>query len=335
MRIAIIGGGSFGTAMGCAARRADVAVQLWAREPEVAEAINAGRDNPLFLGGIPIEPGIAASTELEKVVAAVDGVLLAVPSQFLRDITRRLRPLLPPGMPVVSCSKGIERRTCALMPEIIAESLPTATGAVLAGPSFARELAQGRPTAVTFACTDAQVAASFATALTSRHFRVFTSQDPVSATIGGAYKNVLAIACGIALAREMGENIRAFLIARGLREMALIARAKGGNPFNLLGLAGSGDVTLTCTGTQSRNTTFGMELGQGRSTAEVLAGRKTVTEGVATAESICELGQRLGIELPVASMVNQIVNHGAPIDAAFERLLAEPVGPELGGAAGT
>lgn len=330
MRIAIIGGGSFGTALACAARRAGLKVALWAREPEVVAAINSGAANPQFLQGIPLPPGIMAVTDLKQAVERADGVLLAVPSQFLREVAAKLRPLLPPGMPVVSCSKGIEKVTCALMPEVIAASLPHVAIAVLAGPSFARELAQGLPTAVTLACADQAVAARFAAAFTSAHFRMFTSNDVVSATIGGAYKNVLAIACGIAIARNMGENMRGFLIARGLHEMAAIARAKGGKPLNLLGLAGSGDVTLTCMGTQSRNTTFGMELGKGRTVADVLAERTVVTEGVATSASMTELARRLGLTLPIASAVDRIVNEGAAIDAAFESLLAQPPGPELG-----
>jgi glycerol-3-phosphate dehydrogenase (NAD(P)+) len=315
--------------MACAARRAGLEVRLWAREPEVVEAINAGKGNPYFLEGIGIEPGITASTDLGEAVADTDGVLLAVPSQFLRGIAQQLRPLLRHGTAVVSCSKGIERGTCALMPEVIAETLPEASVAVLAGPSFAKEVARDLPTGVTLACADERVGARVAAALTSVRFRVFTSVDPISATIGGAFKNVLAIACGIAIARDMGENMRGLLIARGLREMASIARAKGGDPLNLLGLAGSGDVTLTCMGTQSRNTTFGIALGKGRSTAEILAERTVVTEGVHTAASITELGKRLGLRLPIASAVNRIVNEGAAIDETFARLLTEPIGPEL------
>jgi glycerol-3-phosphate dehydrogenase (NAD(P)+) len=217
------------------------------------------------------------------------------------------------------------------MPEVIAAALPDATAAVLAGPSFATEVALGLATGVTLACADRAKADLLAKALSSDHFRIYTSDDPVSATIGGAFKNVLAIACGIAMARKMGENVRGFLIARGLHEMALIARAKGGNPLNLLGLAGSGDVTLTCMGTQSRNTTFGIALGEGRSPASVLAERKVVTEGVQTAASISELGARLGVRVPIASAVNRIVNEGAAIDTAFAELLAQPAGAELTG----
>jgi glycerol-3-phosphate dehydrogenase (NAD(P)+) len=304
-------------------------VKLWAREPEVAVSINAGRGNPLFLADTPLQSGIAATCNLADACAQADLALLAVPSQFLRSVAQEMRSVLAPGTPVVSCSKGIERRTCALMPEVIAEALPEARIAVLAGPSFAREVALGLPTGVTLASSNLKLAEELALTLTSPHFRIYASNDPISATIGGAFKNVLAIACGIAIAREMGENTRGLLIARGLHEMARIARAKGGNPINLLGLAGSGDVTLTCMGTQSRNTTFGIALGEGRSVADILGERNAVTEGVATAASITALGYRLGLSVPIASAVNRIVNEGASIDRTFADLFAQPTGSEL------
>ncbi len=316
--------------MACVVRRAGLAAKLWAREPEVVDAINGGRGNPVFLPGIPLEPGIRASTDLGETVAATDFVLMAVPSQFLRGVAEQMRNHLRPETAVISCSKGIEIGSCALMPEVIAEALPGATVAVLAGPSFAREVALGLATGVTLACTDEALALRVAEALSSTNFRVYTSNDPVSATIGGAFKNVLAIACGIAIARKMGENMRGLLIARGLYEMAQLAHAKGGNPINLLGLAGSGDVTLTCMGTQSRNTTFGIALGEGRSAADILAERKVVTEGAKTSASITELGGRLGLFLPIMSAVNEIVNEGASIDEAFSELLRRPIGVELG-----
>jgi glycerol-3-phosphate dehydrogenase (NAD(P)+) len=315
--------------MACAARRASLDVTLWAREPEVIEAINAGRGNPSFLPGIFVEPEVTATSDLRGAIRAADFVLLAVPSQFLRGIAEQLRTALRPGIPVVSCSKGIERGTCALMPEVIAEALPQAVVAVLAGPSFAKEVALGLATGVTVASTDPAAAERLAKALSSPRFRVYTSSDPISATIGGAFKNVLAIACGIAIARKMGENVRGLLIARGLHEMASIARAKGGNPINLLGLAGSGDVTLTCMGTQSRNTTFGIAVGEGRSPADILAERKVVTEGVHTAASITELGRRLGIEVPIASAINRIVNEGSPVEATMAELIERPAGAEM------
>jgi glycerol-3-phosphate dehydrogenase (NAD(P)+) len=328
---AIVGGGAFGTAMACAARRAGLEVRLWAREPEVVASINAGNGNPLFLADIPLEAGIVATCHLAEAIETADFVLLAIPSQFLRSIAEKLRGILRSDTPVVSCSKGIERESCALMPEVIAEALPQARVAVLAGPSFAMEVALGLPTGVTLASIDHALAQELSRVLSSARFRIYPSDDPISATIGGAFKNVLAIACGIAIARSMGENVRGLLIARGIYEMARIARAKGGNPLNLLGLAGSGDVTLTCIGTQSRNTTFGIALGQGRLPADILAERKVVTEGVHTAASLSELGRRLGVPVPIASAVNRIVNKGAAIEATFDELLAHPVGSELAG----
>jgi glycerol-3-phosphate dehydrogenase (NAD(P)+) len=295
----------------------------------VADSINGGRGNPIFLPDMPIETGIRATTDLNASIDDADFVLMAVPSQYLRGVAEQLRSSLPPGTAVVSCSKGIESGTLALMPEVLADALPQASVGVLAGPSFAKEVAGRCMTGVTLASPDRALAERLANSLTSSHFRVYTSDDPLSATIGGAFKNVLAIACGIAIARKMGENTRGLLIARGLHEMARIARAKGGNPVNLLGLAGSGDVTLTCMGTQSRNTTFGIALGEGRSAADILAERKVVTEGVATAASITALGRRLGVPVPIASAVNRIVNEGRPIEPTFTDLFAQPVGNEF------
>ena len=328
-RIAVIGAGSFGTAMACAARRAGQEVVLWAREAEVAEAINAGRGNPVFLPDLPVESGIAATTDLDAAVQGADGVLLVVPSQFLRAVAERLRPSLRPGIPVVSCAKGIERGSCALMPEVVAETLPESPVAVLAGPSFAREVAAGLPIGVTLACADRVVGERLARALGTRTFRVYTIDDPISAAIGGAVKNVLAIACGIVTGRKLGAGARALLITRGLYEMALLARAKGGNPANLMGLAGIGDLVLTCTASESRNTSLGIALGEGRKLADILAERRAVTEGVASAESVAELGRRLGIDLAIPAAVDRVLHRGADIDAAMAELLAHPTGPEL------
>ncbi|MCC7016636.1 MAG: NAD(P)-dependent glycerol-3-phosphate dehydrogenase [Rhodospirillales bacterium] len=328
-RMAVIGAGSFGTAMACAARRAGQDVVIWAREPEVAEAINAGRGNPVFLPGIPVDSGIAATTDLAEAVRGADAVLLVVPSQFLRAVAARMRPALPPGVPVVSCAKGIERGTCALMPEVMAETLPESPVAVLAGPSFAREVAAGLPIGVTLACADRAVGEKLARALGTRTFRVYTNDDPISATIGGAVKNVLAIASGIAAGRKLGSGARALIITRGLYEMALLARAKGGKPANLMGLAGIGDLVLTCTGTESRNTSLGIALGEGRGLADILAERKAVTEGVASAASVAELGRRLGVDLAIPAAVDRVLHHGVDIDAAMAELLAHPTGPEL------
>jgi glycerol-3-phosphate dehydrogenase (NAD(P)+) len=330
-RIAVIGGGSFGTAMACVARRAGHHTIIWAREPEVVRSINAGQGNPFFLESVLLETGIAATSDIEVAVNSADLVVFAVPAQHVRAVATQIRPALRPGTPLVSCSKGIERGTCALMPEVLAGTLPDAVIAVLAGPSFAREVGLGLPTGVILACADIATAQRVAAKLRSPAFQVYTSSDPISATVGGAFKNVLAIACGIAIARKMGDNVRGLLIARGLYEMACIARAKGGNPLNLLGLAGAGDVMLSCTGTQSRNVTFGMALGQGRSAADILAERKVVTEGVHSAASISELGRRLGVPVPLAATINRIVNENASIDAVFSEAFAGRPGPELAG----
>ena len=328
-RIAVIGAGAFGTALACVARRAGQDVIMWAREPEVADAIAAGRGNPVYLPGAPLERGIAATADLDRALAGADVVLLVVPSQFFRSVAARMRPALGPGTPVVTCAKGIERGSCALMPEIVAETLPEATVAVLAGPSFAADVAAGLPAGATLACADQAVAERVARSLGTRTFRVYTMNDPVSAAIGGAVKNVLAIACGIVMGRKLGESARATLITRGLYEMALLTRAKGGNPATLMGLAGVGDLTLTCTATQSRNTSLGIALGQGRTLAAVLGERTAVTEGVASSESVTDLGRRLGVDLAIPAAVDAILHRGVGIDAAIKGLLDHPTGPEL------
>lgn len=330
-RIAVVGAGSWGTALACVARRAGQDVTMWAREPDVAQAIHRGLGNPEFLPGIPLEKGIAATADLHAALAEADVVFLVVPSQFLRGIAERMRMALRPGTPVVIGSKGIERGTCALMPEVVAETLPEVRIAVLAGPSFAREVAMDLPTGVTMAAADRALAERLAQTIGTDTFRTYTSDDPVSAAIGGAVKNVLAIACGIATGRKLGDNARATLITRGLFEMAMLARAKGGKPGALMGLAGIGDLTLTCTGLQSRNMSLGVALGEGRRLADILSERKAVTEGVFSAESVTELGRRLGVDMAIPAAVDRVLNHGLDIDAAMAELLAYPTGSELPG----
>jgi glycerol-3-phosphate dehydrogenase (NAD(P)+) len=330
-RITVVGAGSWGTALACVARRAGLDVTMWAREPEVAQSIHRGLGNPEFLPDIGLESGIAATADLHAALAGADVVFLVVPSQFLRGVAERMRATLRPETPVVIGSKGIERETCALMPEVVAETLPEARIAVLAGPSFAREVAMGLPTGVTLASADCTLAERLAQVIGTHTFRMYTSDDPISATIGGAVKNVLAIACGIVTGRKLGDNARATLITRGLFEMAMLARAKGGNPATLMGLAGIGDLTLTCTGLQSRNMSLGVALGEGRRLADILSERKAVTEGVFSAESATELGRRLGVDMAIPAAVDRVLNHDVAIDDAMAELLAHPVGPELPG----
>jgi glycerol-3-phosphate dehydrogenase (NAD(P)+) len=322
-RIGIIGGGAWGTALAATARRAGRDVVLWAREPEVVEAIRTARENPLFLPGVPLDPAIAATADLAE-AAAADAVLLVVPAQHLRRVAEELAPHLRTGTPVVLCAKGIEQKSGAMMTEIAAETLPGAPLAVLSGPTFAIEVARALPTAVTLAASDEALGQRLIVALGTREFRPYLSSDPVGAEIGGAVKNVLAIACGIVAGRRLGDNARAALITRGLAEMTRLAVAKGGRAETLMGLSGLGDLVLTCTAMQSRNHSLGAALGEGQPLAEILGARRSVAEGVDSAEAVVELAARLGVEMPISAGVDAVLHHGAAVDETIERLLDRP-----------
>jgi glycerol-3-phosphate dehydrogenase (NAD(P)+) len=328
-RIGIIGAGAWGTALAQSLSRAGRAVVIWAHEAETVAALNRDHANAVFLPGIALDPAIRATSSLGE-AAAADAVLLAVPAQHLRAIGAALAAAAPVPVPVVVCAKGIEVATGALMTEIVAATLPGRPCAVLSGPTFAAEVARGLPTAVTLACADATLGRSLVDALGSRTLRPYLADDPVGAEIGGAVKNVLAIACGIVIGRGLGDDARAALITRGLAEMVRLARAKGGRAETLMGLSGLGDLTLTCTSLQSRNYTLGVALGEGQALAAILAGRRSVAEGVTSAPATLALAQRLGIDMPIAAAVDAILHRGAAIDAVIEALLARPFRSENG-----
>ena len=322
-RSGIIGGGAWGTGLAVTARRAGRDVVLWAREAEVVAAVNGRHENSLFLPGIALDPDIVATGELAA-AAAADAVLLVVPAQHLRSIAAALAPVLPAGTPVVLCAKGIESGTGAMMSEIAGELLPEAPLAVLSGPTFAGEVARGLPTAVTLATGDAALGQRLIAALGTRSFRPYLAADVAGAEIGGAVKNVLAIACGIVVGRRLGDNARAALITRGLAEMMRLAVAKGGRAETLMGLSGLGDLTLTCTGIQSRNHSLGIALGEGKALAEILGARRSIAEGVASAAAVAGLAERLAIEMPIVAAVDAIINRGAAIDETIAALLGRP-----------
>lgn len=324
MRVAVIGGGAWGTALACVMRRAGHEVVLWAREDDVAASVDAGKGNPVFLPDIDLEPGIAATGDMAKAVTGAETVLLVAPSQFLRAVAEPMALYLAEGAPVVLCAKGIEHGTLAIMTEVAAETLPKNPIAVLSGPTFAREVALGMPTAVTLACADAALGRQLVDRIGIARFRPYLSDDPVGAEIGGAVKNVLAIACGVVAGKKLGDNTRAALITRGLAEMARLGIAKGGRPETLMGLSGLGDLTLTCNGPQSRNMSLGAALGEGRKLDDILAERKSVAEGVFSAESVTALAASLGIEMPICAAVDRVINRGADIDETIAGLLSRP-----------
>ncbi len=321
-RIGVIGGGAFGTAMGCVVRRSGHEVVIWAREPEVVDAINRQGLNPIFLAGVPLVPGIRATGEMAAALDGADFLLLVPPAQRMREIAARLAPLLKRGTPVVSCSKGLERASLALMPEVLAAALPQSPVAVLSGPSFAREIAIDLPCGVALACADGALARRLAALIANPRFGVQANEDPVGTAIGGVMKNVVAIASGVLAGRKLGENARATLVTMGLAEAIRFGLAKGAKRETFDGLAGIGDMMLTANSLQSRNTSLGFALGEGKRLEEVLAGRKEVTEGAFSAQAVVTLAQRLGVDMPISFAVDRLLNHGAALDDAIARLVS-------------
>ncbi|MEQ8508905.1 MAG: NAD(P)H-dependent glycerol-3-phosphate dehydrogenase [Rhodospirillaceae bacterium] len=327
-RIGVIGAGAWGTALAAMARRAGRDVVLWAREEEVVTSINTHHENDVFLPGVALDPAIRATSDYAETVDA-DLVLLVAPAQHLRRVCTDVAKHWTSGVPVVICAKGIERGSNALMTQVIAEALPAAPGMVLSGPTFAKEVAAGLPTAVTLACEDSPLGERAAAAIGTATFRPYLSTDLVGAAIGGAVKNVLAIACGLVEGKQLGDNARAALITRGLVEVVRLAISMGGQSQTLMGLCGLGDLLLTATSMQSRNYSLGVALGQGRTLDQVLGERRAVTEGVYTAEAVVSLAESKNVDMPICRAMDQILNHGVAVDAAIAELLDRPIKEEL------
>ena len=327
--VGIIGAGAWGTALGMAAQRAGCTVVLQAHEPEVALEINARHTNSSFLPDVVLDPAIRA-VEDPAAAAGCDIVLMAVPAQFVRATCARLAGAWTAGRPLVICAKGIEASSGALMTDVVADTLPGAATAVLSGPTFAAEVARDLPTALTVAAVDPSLAQRLADTLGTARFRIYRSDDMIGAQIGGAVKNVLAIACGIIEGKRLGDNSRAALITRGIAEIGRLSLARGGRMETVMGLTGLGDLVLTCTALQSRNFSLGVALGQGQSLQAVLGARRSVAEGVASAGAIVRLAARLGVDMPLSAAVDAVVNHAADIDATIVALLARPPGAETG-----
>jgi len=281
-----------------------------------------GRGLRPFVLRVLVVVGVAALTFLTW--KAADALLLVTPAQHLRSACRSIRPHVAAGVPVVICAKGIELDTGCLMTEAVRAELPDAPLAVLSGPTFAAEVAKGLPTAVTLACADADIGRTLVEAIGGRTFRPYLSDDLVGAQVGGAVKNVLAIACGIVEGRRLGDNARAALITRGLAEIARLGLALGARAETLMGLSGLGDLTLTCSSLQSRNMSLGVALGQGRALAEILGERRSVAEGVYTAKAVTELAAAKGVDMPICAGVDAILNRGADLDRVIEGLMARP-----------
>jgi glycerol-3-phosphate dehydrogenase (NAD(P)+) len=321
-RIAVIGAGAWGTALAQTARRAGRRVKLWARKDEVVEQINRNSRNPTFQPRLVLDAGIVATPELGEAVDGAEAVLLVVPAQYLRAMAAQLAGVLAAGTPIVICAKGIERMSGQLMSSVVADDCRGMPIAVLSGPTFAIEVARGLPTAVTLATADAALGQRLVAALGTRSFRPYLSDDPIGAQIGGAVKNVIAIACGIVEGRQLGENARAALMTRGLAEMMRLGARLGAKRDTLMGLSGLGDLALTCNSDLSRNMSLGIAIGEGKSLAQAQAGKRSVAEGVDGAAAVRALADKLEVDMPIAFAVDAILHHGAAISDTIDRLLA-------------
>jgi glycerol-3-phosphate dehydrogenase (NAD(P)+) len=318
-RIGVIGGGAWGTALAQVAAKAGRDVILWAMEDDVVDAVNSAHENAIFLPGIALEPKVRATSDLDAIGDA-DAWLVVTPAQHMRAVLERAPRS---DVPRILCSKGIEERRGELLHTVAAEACPGAPVAVLSGPTFAHEVARGLPTAVTLAAEDREVAEQLRGAIARPAFRIYLSDDIAGAEIGGAVKNVLAIACGVVEGRGLGQNARAALIARGFAEMTRFGVAMGARPETLAGLSGLGDLVLTCSSTSSRNYSLGKGIGEGRSATELMADRRTVAEGAFTAPVLARLAHERGIDMPIVDAVDRLLN-GAAIESVVEELLARP-----------
>jgi glycerol-3-phosphate dehydrogenase (NAD(P)+) len=329
VKVAVLGGGSWGTALAAHLARGGHRPLLWMRDPARARELNERHASPRYLPGVELPGELSATAHLEEAVDGADTVLVAVPSAFCRDFYRRLAPLLAPGASLVSATKGLEEGTLLRMSELSEEEAPGHPVAVLSGPSFALEVAQGQPTTVVVASRDEGRAAAVQRAVSTRTFRAYTSTDVIGVELGGALKNVIAIAAGITDGLGYGQNTLAALITRGLAEMGRLAAAMGARADTLAGLAGLGDLVLTCTGGLSRNRRVGQALGRGLTLAEALRGLgdaedggHPVAEGVRTTPAACALAARAGVEMPIAFQMQAVLRgEKAPRVAVDELML--------------
>ena len=317
MKIAVVGAGAWGTALAAHLARSGHDVRMWARRAEAAAELAEGT-NSLHLPGAAL-PALDATTDLRSAVAKAEAVVVVVPSEYARATYRGLADALPPGAVLVSATKGLELGSLLRMSEVAAQELPGRPLAVLSGPSFAAEVVAGQPTTVVIASASDHVAELVQQAVSTPTFRAYSSGDVIGVELGGALKNVIAIAAGIVDGLGYGHNTVAALLTRGLAEMTRLAVGSGARPDTLAGLAGLGDLVLTCTGHLSRNRAFGQALGRGATVAEALGRRTTVVEGVRTTAAACDLAERSGIEMPIASHMRSVLYEGKPArDAALD-----------------
>ena len=324
MKLGIIGGGAWGTALAQVAATGGRETLLWALEDEVVDAVNARHENSVFLDGVPLSDSIRATGDLAE-LDQCDAWLVVTPAQHMRSVLERTPDC---GKPLILCAKGIEEHSGELLHQVAKQCCPDAQVAVLSGPTFAHEVAKGLPTAVTLAAEDAALAEQLRDRIALPTFRIYVSDDLAGAEIGGAVKNVLAIACGVVEGKGLGQNARAALIARGFAEMTRFGVACGAQRETLAGLSGLGDLVLTCSSTSSRNYSLGVGIGQGKPAAELLSNRKTVAEGAFTAPVLARLAREKGIDMPIVDAVDALIAGRADVDQVLDALLTRPPRPE-------
>ncbi|MFZ5961735.1 NAD(P)H-dependent glycerol-3-phosphate dehydrogenase [Thalassococcus sp. BH17M4-6] len=336
-RVTVLGMGSWGTALAMVAASAGREVRLWGRRAELAEAITETRVNADYLPDVPLHDNIAAYSDLADALAGTEAVLIVTPSRTLRDLCANIRPHLPDGVPLALCCKGIERGSGYLLSHVVEEELPGHPVGALSGPTFARETALGHPTAATvafrFSYNDhlrpsESPAARLAVTMSSAAFRPYMSDDPVGVEIGGAVKNVIAIACGMMTGAGFAENTRAALITRGIDEMKFLAEKLGGRRETVTGLSGAGDLTLTCSSTTSRNMSLGVQLGKGIPRQSCFDGKPVVVEGEVNAVSVVDLARRARVSMPICEAVHAVLYEGADLEQTFSDLWARPIESE-------
>lgn len=328
MRCAVVGAGAWGTALADLLARNAHDVTLWAREADVVEAINSQHENTRFLDGIPLAPALSATQELDVALSAAELVIYAAPSHVLRQVIRDGAVAVSSDAILVVATKGIERETLSIMTAVVEEEMPGRPVVALSGPSFAAEVAARQPTAVVAASIAPYAAERVQQALSSAEFRVYTHDDVIGVELGGSLKNVMAVATGIAEGIGLGFNSRAALITRGLAEMTRLGVALGASSATFAGLAGLGDLVLTCTGALSRNRAVGVEIGRGSTLEEVLAGRDTVAEGVINTQSARALAERAGVEMPIVTAVHRVLFEKQSARRAIAELMTRELRPE-------
>lgn len=322
--ISIIGAGAWGTALAEVISRQGNQVNLWAREDDVVKSINTLNENTLYLPNVKLSELIIAQNNLDNMINC-DLLLMVTPSQFMRSVLEEIKDNLNDSIPVVLCSKGIETKTLSLMNEITESIIPKNPLAILSGPSFAIDVVNNKPTAVTLACKDLSIGKNIADSISLPTFRPYLSEDVVGAQIGGATKNVIAIAAGVVEGQNLGDSARAATIARGFSEINRLAVALGGQEETLSGLSGMGDLLLTCNSITSRNFSLGIKLGKGFSVEEATDGLSSIAEGMYSAKAIDKLSKKLGVEMPITNAVNDLIERKRSLDEIIDDLLSRPI----------